>query len=44
MLTKRKKVDAECRALMNNGRTNTFLSKMLQANRLPVVLLSALFY
>ena len=28
--------------LMNNGRTNTILSKLLKAHRLPVVLLSVL--
>ena len=50
MLTKRRKVDAECRAFNKewenkyfNGRTNTFLSKLHKTHRFPVVLLSVLF-
>ena len=43
MLTKRRKVDAECRAFNREWENKYFLSKLLKAHRLPVVLLSVPF-
>ena len=43
MLTKSRKVDAECRAFNKEWENKYFLSKLLKAHRLPVVLLSVPF-
>ena len=44
MLTKRRKVDDECQAFDEEWENIYFFSKQLKAHRLPVVLLSVLFY
>ena len=41
---KRRKVDAECRAFNKEWENKYFLSKLLKAHRLPVVLLLVLFF